>query len=480
MSRTEAEGLGEVLDALAGRGLPVAEVYAKRGRSRVVEESAAGVAVSYLREEGWAARAGDDRRSLFAAGTGAPDPAGPGGAWPEADGEALALPDPAALEPVREPAAASGAEPERDPAAGGSWREPPDLDAPLLGEREALGLLATLREELRAELPAARLLGIRLADGASEWRIASRLGGFSGRSGSSPGVSASARSRAAFLRVEAALAERREAAAAVELAARAARAFDPRAVARRLADRLAVAARGTAPERDRGELVLAPPAAARILAGLAPLFVGGRGAELARRLEDREGRLAGAAVTVIDDGRLPGGALAAPVDGEGLPTSAVVLVEEGRYRRPLLPWREAAEARRGRSRGALRAVGCARRPGWRDLPRPGPSHLYLAPGEETAPGTLLAGVARGYYLLDTDGPATIDLAADRLSAPVVGFAVERGRATAPLAGALLEGGIGSFLRGIEAVARDLDFLPLAGALIGSPTLLVTGMEIRGR
>ncbi|HLE85957.1 MAG TPA: hypothetical protein VJG13_16590, partial [Thermoanaerobaculia bacterium] len=74
MSRTEAEGLGEVLDALAGRGLPVAEVYAKRGRSRVVEESAAGVAVSYLREEGWAARAGDDRRSLFAAGTGAPDP----------------------------------------------------------------------------------------------------------------------------------------------------------------------------------------------------------------------------------------------------------------------------------------------------------------------------------------------------------------------------------------------------------------------
>jgi len=456
MSAPEAAALGEVLDALAGRGLPAAEVYAKRGRSRVVEEGPAGASVSYLREEGWAARAGDDRRSLFAAGTGRPDPAGPGGSWPEADGGALALPDPRALGLVAEP-----------------WREPPEIDAPLIGEREALGLLATLGEELRAELPAARLLGIRLADGASEWRLASRPG-------PSGGIEAAGRGRAAFLRVEAALAERREVAAAVELAAGSARAFDPRSVARRLADRLAVAARGTAPDRDRGELVVAPAAGARLLAALAPLFVGGRGAELARRLEDRHGRLAGPAVTVIDDARLPGGALAAPADGEGLPTAAVVLVETGAYRRPLVPWREAAEARRGRGRTALRPAACARRPGWRDLPRPGPSHLYLAPDPETAPGDLLAGVARGYYLLDADGPAAVDLAEGRLALPVVGFAVERGSATAPLAGAVLEGGIGGFLRSIDAVARDLAFFPLAGAMIGSPTLRLTGMEIRRR
>lgn len=458
------EVLGEVLDALAGRGLPVAEVYAKRGRSRVVEESPAGVTVSYLREAGWAARAGDDRRSLFAAGTGLPDPAGPGGAWPEADGAALALPDPEALGLSGEP-----------------WREPPELDAPLLGEREALGLLSTLGEELRAELPAARLLGIRLADGASEWRLASRPG-------SGSGLEASARSRAAYLRVEAALAERREVAATLELAERSARAFDPRAVARRLADRLAVAARGSAPERDRGELVLAPAAAARLLAALAPLFVGARGAELARRLEDKHGRFAAAAVTVIDDPRLSALALATPADGEGLPTAAVTLVEAGTYRRPLVPWWEAGEARPGRRRGpssgrarpAPRPAACARRPGWRDLPRPGPSQLYLAPDPEVAPADLLSGVARGYYLLDADGPAAVDLAEGRLSLPVVGFAVERGGAATPLAGAVIEGGIGSFLRGIDAVARDLAFLPVGGALIGAPTLHLTGMEIRRR
>jgi predicted Zn-dependent protease len=45
---------------------------------------------------------------------------------------------------------------------------------------------------------------------------------------------------------------------------------------------------------------------------------------------------------------------------------------------------------------------------------------------------------------------------------------------------VLEGGIGGFLRSIDAVARDLAFFPLAGAMIGSPTLRLTGMEIRRR
>ncbi|HSL83869.1 MAG TPA: hypothetical protein VLF66_13930, partial [Thermoanaerobaculia bacterium] len=136
MTEAVPEPVARVLDALAGRGLPVAEVYAKRGRSRVVEETPGGLTVSYHREEGWAVRAGDDRRSLFAAGTGRPDPGGPGGAWPEADGDALALPDPGALDLAEPP----------------PFRDPAELDAPLLGEREAVGLLATLREELAREL----------------------------------------------------------------------------------------------------------------------------------------------------------------------------------------------------------------------------------------------------------------------------------------------------------------------------------------
>ena len=65
-----------------------------------------------------------------------------------------------------------------------------------------------------------------------------------------------------------------------------------------------------------------------------------------------------------------------------------------------------------------------------------------------------------------------------LSVPVVGFTVERGRPASPLAGATVEGSVGGLLRGIDAVARVLAFSPLAGGMIGAPSLLVSGLEIR--
>lgn len=459
--------VGEVLAALEARGFPSVELYTKRGRSRVVEQTPSGTTVSYYREEGWAVRASDDRRSLFASGTGAPDPAGPGGSWPEADGEALELPTPA-----------------RAPLADdGSWRDPADLDAALVGEREALGLLSTLREELDGELPGARFLRVRLDDGASEWEVTGRVEG-------APGASAVARGRAALLRVEVALVRDRPVLAGFEVAAREARGFDARAVARRIADRLVVAATGSSPERDRATLLLAPPVGARLLAALLPLLVGPRGAELAARLEDRDGRLGSQALDLIDDGRLPGGVLSAPWDGEGVATAPVRLVEAGMFRQPLLSWREAGAPRTGRSgrsareargadRAAGRATGCTRRPGWRDLPRAGASQLFLAPEPQVGVGRLLGEVARGYYLLDVDGPVAVDWTEGRLSFPVVGFTVARGRPASPLAGATVEGGIGSLLRGVAAVGRDLTWFPLGDGMVGAPTMLVTGLEIRG-
>ncbi|MFP3941040.1 MAG: metallopeptidase TldD-related protein [Thermoanaerobaculia bacterium] len=438
--------LPEVLDALRRRGLDRTEVYAKRGRSRVVDRTPGGTRVSDHREEGWAVRAGDDRGSLFASATGRPDPAGPGGpgsSWPEADGDALEL-------------AAGGPEEGAGPASPDAWRDPPHLDAPLAGEREALALLAAVRRELESELPGVRPLLLQLADGASEWQVASSLRG-------RPGVAATGRGRAAYLRVEAALpggAGRRGVRAELETVAPEAGSLEARGIARRLADRLTVAARGRAPERDRGELVLAPALGVRLLEALLPLFLPPRGPELARHLEDRSGPLASEAVSVIDDGRLPGGVLAAAADGEGIPTRAVTLVDEGTYRGPLGP-------------------GCSRRPGWRDLPRPGPSHLYLAPDGERPPADLLEGVARGYYLLDADGAFSVDWDSGRFSVPVVGFALERGRAVAPLAGAVVEGRLGRLLRGVQAVARDLAFSPRGGGLLGAPSILVAGLEIRG-
>jgi len=175
-------------------------------------------------------------------------------------------------------------------------------------------------------------------------------------------------------------------------------------------------------------------------------------------------------VTLIDNGRLPGGALEAPVDGEGLPTREVILVEQGFFRQPLLAWWQAETA-------AGLPCGCSRRAGWRDLPQPGPTHLYLQPDSKVPVASLLGAVKSGYYLLDATGAPRFDFAADQFALPVCGFAVEAGRASAPVARAWLCGRIATLLQGVIGVARDLAFHPLSG-MIGSPTLLVAGLELR--
>ena len=178
---------------------------------------------------------------------------------------------------------------------------PADLEAPLVGEREAVQLLALLAATLEEELPGARLLRATLADGASEVEIANSLG-----------VEAAYRHRAAHLRRGgggarwAGRGPGGVTTAAVETVVREARRIEPRALARRLADRLAVGRDGRAPERDRVAMLLAPAVAVRLLEGLLPLLVGPRGVELAARQEDRQGRFASRRLTVRDDGRLRG------------------------------------------------------------------------------------------------------------------------------------------------------------------------------
>jgi PmbA protein len=427
--------LERVAQALADGGFEEAEVYWKHGRSRRVEVSSGAEFVLHRQESGWAVRAGARRGSFFASGTGTPRPEQP---WPEATGPPIRLPT---LQ------------------RRSRWSEPSDLDSPLLGEREGLGLLRGLEQELAREMPEARLLRAVVEDGSSESELMN-----------SRGVRARGRARLASLRVEATVEEGAGAPATLYLAEREGRCFEPRALARRLADQLVVCRDGTAPERDRGEFLLAPPVAVRLLAGLLPLFVGPEATDRVAAFRDRRGKIGSPVLTLIDNGRLRGGALEAPVDGEGVPTREVVLVEEGEFRQPLLAWWQAEPPQ-------TLASGCSRRASWRDLPAPGPTHLYIKPRAGVSVGSLLSAMARGYYLLDATEAGRFDLEGDSFALPVCGFAVQGGRATAPVAGAWLSGSVGALLRGLQAVGRDLFFLP-AGGMIGSATLLVTGLELR--
>ncbi len=427
----------EVLEALGRKGWPEVEVFHKRGRSRTLQLTAYGDATSLRQEEGWAVRAGDRRRSFFYAESGAPRPDAP---WPEADGQGLRLPAP---RPVPR------------------WQAPSSLDAPLLGESEARGLFDGLARALDGELPGSRLIKARLDDGSSESRLAS-----------SRDVAASVRQRAASVYLEAA-GPGGGSWTSLEVAERDARRLSPAALARRLADLLAVAEKGTGRPRDRGDFLLAPPVTAALLAALQHLWLGPRAAERAAALRRRRGAIGSRALTVIDDGRLPGGVLEAPVDGEGQPTREQVLIEEGTFRQPLLTWWQTlAEPKR--------ASGCALRPGWRDLPRPGPSHLYLKPDPTIRVASLLEDIARGYYLIGVVGTPRVEPRRDRFALRVSGFAMAGGRARGAVSGVWLVGSVSAFLSGIVAKARDLSFMPAGRGMVGSPTVLVKGLELRQR
>lgn len=410
---------------------PSLEIFEKRGRRRGFELAAGGERFAQSVEAGWAVRGGDAQSSWFVAGSGelpeqlAPPPAGsPGLHLPPRSARAPALP-------------------------------PRDLDAPLATESEGRALMAGVARELVRELPDVSPPTLLLEEGSSESALIS-----------SEGVVASWRGRSAVLRVDV---SRGGVRVEAEFVARAANELKPLALARRLADRL-LALEGSSPPSAPKRFVLAPPVAARLVEALAPRFVGlGARARLAELL-DRDGRLGSPAVTLIDDGSLAAGAMAAPYDGEGVPTGAVRLVGGGRFERPLVAARE--------SEAPAEAAGCTRRDGWRDVPRTGPSQLFLAPEPRRTVVDLVAEASAGVYLISVEGGVALTADGESFSVPVSGFALAEGRGAGALGRCRLVGSFRDLLRGVRSVARDLAFVPGDG-LFGAPTLLVEGLELRG-
>jgi predicted Zn-dependent protease len=410
------------------------EVYLKKGRSRRLVRGMGVEHASEAAEQGWAVRAAGKRGSFFCTGTGEP---GSETAWPSMDGF-----------PIRF----------AEPAQGSSWTAPQGMSAPLATDSEIRLLVVALEKELARTLPSARLDQLVVEDGQSESVI-----------GNSRGVLESWKGRTAMVTLEATAAPDRAAPVRLEVVERELREISPRRVARRLVDLLTVRHDGRPVARDRSEVVVAPRVASSLLLGLAPIFDAQRSADLLECFGDSR-RLGGEALHVVDNGRLANGLLAAPVDGEGTPTAETVLVEAGKFRQPLLGWWE--------SRQGMRSGGCSRRPSWRDEPRVAPTHLYIKPDKSVAAGDLIGSLSRGYYLLDSAPQARFDFSADRFELEVRGFEMLGGQVRGAISGVHLVGRISALLAGVRAVARDLVFQPANPFLVGSPSLLLGGLEIR--
>jgi PmbA protein len=242
---------------------------------------------------------------------------------------------------------------------------------------------------------------------------------------------------------------------------------DAAAVGRRAAER-ALRRLGARPVPTCEVPVIFEPMVARSLLGqLVSCISGGAVYRDATFLKDRLGdRIASELVTVIDDGRLPGGLGSRPFDGEGLPTRRNVIVDAGRLETWLL------DTYTGRKLG-LRSTGSASR-GAAGAPSPGPTNLWLEPGR-IGPEEILRRTERGFLVTELIGMGFNPVTGD-YSRGAAGLWIEDGKPVHAVEEVTIAGNLGDMLAAIDLVGNDLVWL---GA-IAAPTIRVARMTVAGK
>jgi PmbA protein len=183
-------------------------------------------------------------------------------------------------------------------------------------------------------------------------------------------------------------------------------------------------------------------------------------------LEDRMGeRIASDGVTIIDDGRLPGGLGSKPFDGEGLPTRRNVLVQDGRLERWLLDCYSARKLGLASTGSAARGTGSA--------PRVGTTNLWLEPREKTLE-ELVAELDRGLLVTELIGmgfnPTTGDY-----SRGAAGLWIEHGEIVHAVEEITIAGRMQDMLLGIDRIGSELVW----HGRTASPPIRIASMTVAG-
>jgi PmbA protein len=170
-------------------------------------------------------------------------------------------------------------------------------------------------------------------------------------------------------------------------------------------------------------------------------------------------------VTVVDDGRRREGLGSRPFDGEGQPTRRNVVVERGRLQGYLL------DSYSGRKLG-LPSTGSASR-GAASAPSVGPTNLSLEPGTQSLE-EIIATTRRGLLVTELIGPGFNPVTGD-YSRGAAGLWIEGGEVAHPVEEVTIAGSLGSMLRALDAVGRDLLWV----GSIASPSVRIASMTVAG-
>jgi PmbA protein len=170
-------------------------------------------------------------------------------------------------------------------------------------------------------------------------------------------------------------------------------------------------------------------------------------------------------ISVIDDGRIPGGLGSKPFDGEGLATRRNTLVEDGRLKSWLL------DSYAGRKLG-LPSTGNASR-GAGSGPSVGATNLWIEPGEQSLE-QIIASTSRGLLVTELIGMGFNPVTGD-YSRGAAGLWIENGEIVHPVEEVTIAGNLADMLMKIDAIGDEL----LWRGRIASPALRIASMTLAG-
>ena len=438
----------QLIDAARRRGAARADVFIKTGSTRRVTRDASGnVAWTRTAEGGLGLRVfTEDGGRGFASSCGA--------SFTAAAADQLAA---AALDTCRGggtsfdlPAPGSHGAAGRAPDARGLGIFDPRLHTATPADLE--GILDEIVEEaLRADPRARRLDTASLSASSSEVTLANSSGLAGGYRQTlvhvSLGLSASDGARHSVLRRS--------------RSARTLSSLSPRLFGDESARLTALLLEGRPPAAAGAPAVLSPSAAVTLLRALSRQLLECRG--------ERAGAVHLGKLSIVDDGRLPGGIATSPFDGEGSPTRRTPIVTHGAVAGALHDLESAARA------GAA-TTGNGVRTSFREPPRLQPTNFFIAPGGGS-PQELLERLGAGVWIRMLRPTPALATDASLFCGLASGFVVRAGEPAEPFGGALVSGDLWGMLAGTMAAGNDLTF-GFPGDAFGAPSLLLERVSLR--
>jgi PmbA protein len=176
-------------------------------------------------------------------------------------------------------------------------------------------------------------------------------------------------------------------------------------------------------------------------------------------------RVASERITIVDDGRKPGGLGSKPFDGEGLPTARKLLVERGVLGSYLLDCYSARKLGLRSTGNAARSAGSA--------PGVAPTNLWIEPGAQTQ-DEIVRETPRGLLVTGMLGHGFNPVTGD-FSRGAYGFWIEGGERAHPVEEITVAGNLLDMLKDVDAVGRDLLWM----GSTASPSLRVARMTVAG-